>query len=458
MRRRLFLKSMLGFWATFILIFESLWVVLLVYGQETPCERIYEQRAAPAQLQAAVVALQYGGPAALEKMMAALPEVDQTLFSAIPQDRAAAAQGHLDGEYQLAQAVAPDGTLYQVRRLTPNVIFPMGIDRRPFVVPLEVLLCGLLGGLGFSAAFAWYLTRPIRTFRKGFARLALGELHVRLQPEMGARRDELADLAMDFDAMAERIEKLVAARDQLLHDVSHELRSPLARLQVAVGLARQDPKNLKVTLDRVELESRRLDAMVEELLTLSRAESGVSQQCDYVNLSCLIDMIVADARFEAEPSGVQVESETDVGVDARRFLVKGRPQLLRRALENIVRNALQVSKAGQFVKVAVSLDQTADRFEVRIADEGPGLPEEALSSIFEPFVRGPKSVKDEGFGLGLAIARRLVLAHGGAIEAQNRAGGGLLVVVTLPVGLKREAREDDSPRRLSERLGLCPGD
>ena len=326
------------------------------------------------------------------------------------------------------------------------------------MIPFEVMTLGFLGSLIFSTALAWYLTRPIQSFRKGFARLALGELDVRLQPAMGARRDEIADLAKDFDAMAERIEKLVAARDQLLHDVSHELRSPLARLQVAVGLARQDPKNLKVTLDRVELESRRLDAMVEELLTLSRAESGVSQQCDYVNLSCLIDMIVADARFEAEPSGVQVESEMDIGVDARRFLVKGRPQLLRRALENIVRNALQVSKAGQLVKVAVSLDQAADHFDVRITDEGPGLPEEALSSVFEPFVRGPESVKNKGFGLGLAIARRLVLAHGGAIEAHNRTSGGLLVVVRLPVGPKREAKEDKSLRRLPERLGLCPGD
>ena len=223
--------------------------------------------------------------------------------------------------------------------------------------------------------------------------------------------------------------------DQLLHDVSHELRSPLARLQVAVGLARQNPENLGTTLARVDLEVRRLDAMVGELLTLSRAESGVSQKCGYVDLACLVSTIVGDARFEAEPSGVQVESTLGGGGEAWAdgFIVEGSPELLRRALENVVRNALAVSTAGQVVEVTVARDLAAGRFLVRVADEGPGLPVDGLSSMFEPFVRGPKNTGTKGFGLGLAIAKRLVIAHGGRIEARNREAGGLLVTVCLPI-------------------------
>lgn len=458
MRRRLFLKIMIGFWVTFVLIFEGLWVIILAYGQSSPCERLYEERVAPAQVGAAALAVQFGGIPALDKMMADWPEADQALLSALPPGALAARSHHpADPEYYLSEAVAPDGTLYQIRRRMPHIALPLGISRQPFMIPLEVLAGALLGGLGFSIALAWYITRPIRSFRKGFAHLALGDLDVRLKPEMGARRDELADLAQDFDAMAERLQKLVAARDQLLHDVSHELRSPLARLQVAVGLARQNPENLEATLTRVDLEVRRLDAMVGELLTLSRAESGVSQQSDYVDLACLVSTIVGDARFEAEPSGVCVESKLDGGGEAWAdgFIVEGSPELLRRALENVVRNALSVSAAGQVVAVRVVRDLVARRFLVRVADEGPGLPEESLSSIFEPFVRGPANTGTKGFGLGLAIAKRLVLAHGGRIEARNGEAGGLLVTVSLPISTGgRPGGAVDRPR-FAEKIGLC---
>lgn len=436
MRRRLFLKIMIGFWVTFFLIFEGLWVLILAYGQSSPCERLYEERVAPAQVGSAVLAIQLGGLPALERMTASLPEADRALLSALPSGALEARSHHAaDPEYHTAEAVAPDGTPFQIRRRMPTVALPIGIRHQPFMIPFEVLAGALLGGLLFSIALAWYITRPILSFRKGFARLALGELDVRLKPEMGARRDELADLAQDFDAMAERLQKLVAARDQLLHDVSHELRSPLARLQVAVGLARQNPENLGTTLARVDLEVRRLDAMVGELLTLSRAESGVSQKCGYVDLACLVSTIVGDARFEAEPSGVQVESTLGGGGEAWAdgFIVEGSPELLRRALENVVRNALAVSTAGQVVEVTVARDLAAGRFLVRVADEGPGLPVDGLSSMFEPFVRGPKNTGTKGFGLGLAIAKRLVIAHGGRIEARNREAGGLLVTVCLPI-------------------------
>jgi two-component system OmpR family sensor kinase len=285
---------------------------------------------------------------------------------------------------------------------------------------------------------------------------------------MGRRRDEIADLAHDFDMMAMQLQQLVAAREQLLHDVSHELRSPLARLQVAIGLARQNPQRVAATLERVEAEARRLDELVGEVLTLSRAESGAPQLDDYFDLTGLVRKVVADAQFEAQASGVQIAVEDrsvpagqnqteqddiahdDTGQEGDAVF-QGNAELMRRALENIVRNALHHSKAGQRVTVEIAGDLSTSSsgrpsgrsFVIRVADQGPGVAPEALTSIFDPFVRandrqGERAAESTGFGLGLAIAKRAVLAHGGSIEAHNAAGtgeagtGGLIVTIRLP--------------------------
>jgi two-component system OmpR family sensor kinase len=322
-------------------------------------------------------------------------------------------------------------------------------------VPWELVVLALLGGLAFSASLAWYLTRPIQRLRVGFDRLAAGHLATRLGPTMGRRRDEIADLAHDFDVMAAQLQQLVAAREQLLHDVSHELRSPLARLQVAIGLARQNPQRIAATLERVEAEARRLDELVGEVLTLSRAESGAPQLDDYFDLAGLVHKVVADAQFEAQASGVHIAVEDrsvpagqnqaaqdDTGQEGDTVF-QGNAELMRRALENIVRNALHHSKAGQRVTVEIAGDAPGHNFVIRVADQGPGVAPEALTSIFDPFVRannrlGERAAESTGFGLGLAIAKRAVLAHGGSIEAQNAAGeggagtGGLIVTIRLP--------------------------
>jgi two-component system OmpR family sensor kinase len=337
----------------------------------------------------------------------------------------------------------PDGTPYRLsyQPASPPLSPPLGPG---IVLPLGALALWAAGGLLFSALLAWYLTQPITRLRGGFDRLAHGDLSVRLKPVMGRRRDEIADLARDFDAMAERLQQLVGARDRLLHDVSHELRSPLARMNMAVGLARQSPsltrERIEETLARIEHETSRLDVLVGELLSLARFESGDPRLDGYFEVEGMVRTVVEDARFEAEASGAEVRTNVDrLAPDRPRHTVRGDAELMRRAIENIVRNALRFSARGQVVEVNVDADEAARIFRVLVADEGPGVPAEGLSVMFEPFARVHEAQPGKGYGLGLAIARRTVEAHGGAITAANRPGRGLEVEVRLPFGPSMQA-------------------
>lgn len=267
----------------------------------------------------------------------------------------------------------------------------------------------------------------MRLLRQASRRLAGGELDARVADEIGQRRDEIAELGRDFDYMATRLQALVAAQRTLLHDVSHELRSPLARLQVAVGLARQQPEKTSTMLERIERETERLGALVGEVLTLSRLEAGVipaATEC--VNLRTLLEDVVADARFEAAP---EARAVTLRGSD--ELLLECHPDLLRRAFDNIVRNAVRHTARGTAVAVELAPGGHSWLAVVRVCDRGPGLAEAELPAVFEPFVRGRGSA-GHGYGLGPAIAKRAIQAHGGSIAARNRAQGGICVEVRLP--------------------------
>jgi len=429
-RRRLFWKILFGFWLTFVLIVEGLWLLLTLYGSPPPPDpRALAEAAAPLQVAAAASALERGGRPAYDALLEAWPSVERRrLFLAVGNEGGAPAGWTVLAQQAGPVAEAPEWRV--VYALDPAV--PRRRRPGPLSIPWEVLVFGGAGGLLFSAALAWYLTRPIERLRRGFERLAAGALDVRLGPAIGRRRDEIADLAHDFDRMATRLQQLVAARDQLLHDVSHELRSPLARLQMALGLARQAPQKVAGSLDRIEAETGRLSALVGELLTLSRLESGVPLREGYFDLQALVASVVADARFEAEASGVAIACDMQA-VPAQAPTVRGDAEIIRRAIENLVRNALRYSKRDQGVEVAVRADPVAGCYEILVADSGPGVPPDRLGQIFEPFVRAGDA-GGPGFGLGLAIARRSVLAHGGSIEAHNRPSGGLLVAIRLPFG------------------------
>lgn len=224
---------------------------------------------------------------------------------------------------------------------------------------------------------------------------------------------------------------MIAAQRSLLHDVSHELRSPLARLQAAIGLARQAPQKIEGSLDRIEREAQRVDSLVEQLLTLARLESHGSDQsrqraepCDLVDL---VASIAADAHFEAQASGRTV-AFTSHG----EALGSVRAELIDRAVENVVRNAVKYTEPGTTVEVRAEAGAGDPVFVVRVADRGPGVPEADLETIFEPFYRGAGRA-GAGFGLGLAISRRAVEAHGGRVTARNREGGGLVIEISLPL-------------------------
>jgi two-component system OmpR family sensor kinase len=302
--------------------------------------------------------------------------------------------------------------------------------RRPAPPPPPWELAIIVGIASFavSGLLAWYLARPIRALRWAFGAAAEGRLETRARPLMQGRRDEIADLGDDFDRMAEQLQGLVAAQRRLMHDVSHELRSPLARLQAAIGLARQNPAGLEGSLERIEREATRLDELVGEALTLARLESGAPEAAvETVDLADLVADVAEDARFEAQAAerGLALQS-----VD--KLLVRGHGELLHRAVENVVRNAVKYTASG--TDVEVDLYMAGARAVLAVSDRGPGIPPGELERVFEPFYRiSGDTVK--GFGLGLAIARRAVMAHGGHISAHNREAGGLRVVIELPLAL-----------------------
>ena len=303
-----------------------------------------------------------------------------------------------------------------------------GFGRR--IGQIAGIVAAVLASLLFAALLAWYFSRPIRALRSAFEAAAAGDLAPRFGPAPKGG-DELSDLGRDFDRMSGQLRALMDGQRRLLHDVSHELRSPLARLQAAVGLAHQQPDKVANSLERIERESIRMDKLVGELLTLSRLEasSGVVRR-EPLDLTELVDAIVADARFEvAQASG---GAQPRIVVDAAAPLpVEGDPDLLWSAIENVVRNAVKHGAHGGLVEVVLRAEGATALVEVR--DRGPGIAPDDLPAVFEPFFRAGASRSGvDGHGLGLAIARRVVQAHGGEIVAANRQDGGLRVTMTLP--------------------------
>lgn len=296
------------------------------------------------------------------------------------------------------------------------------------VLGFQVAIFLVVGGC-ICYLLAWRITAPVRRLRQAVQQLADGNLKARTGIETGRRGDEITDLGSDFDRMAERIEALVLSQRQLVRDISHELRSPLARLQVALGLARRDaPPRTEQALDRIEREGERLNELIGELLTLSLLENGASfTASETVEMQALLTEIVDDASFEAAESSRRVQL---VAVPA---LVAGNRELLRRALENVVRNALHYTAEGTCVQVASGLENSA--LVIRVLDQGPGVPDEMLSAIFQPFYRVAEA-RDRlsgGTGIGLAITARAVALHGGSVKAVNRPEAGLEVEIRLPV-------------------------
>lgn len=453
---RLFWKFFFAFWLALLAAGISVGTMVWLRHQalDDTQRQVDLRRRAATFISAADVALRHGGVSALRELMLewqnqpaplvyAVDESNRELLNRemapaiLEQARRIAGEGIHSNEVR--QVVGDDGHRYLLfvsfREKNPggrSSLFRWGtssLHHRRQPPPTLPITAGVFASLIFSAWLAWYLAKPIRTLRKAFDDLAQGRLDTRVTHLMGKRRDELADLGQDFDHMASQISTLVDAQRNLLHDVSHELRSPLARLQAAIGLARQQPEKIALTLERIERESQRLSDLVGELLTLSRLEAGVADaQEEAIDIGELLAEVIEDARFEAKVKGVRVAFD-----DPGEIIICGRAELLQRALENVVRNAVQYTPADRTVKVNTHIERDEHRLYLVVLDEGPGVPEAQLSAIFIPFFRGDQRHQTAGVGLGLAIARRAVEAHGGHIVARNRPDGGLSVEMNLPI-------------------------
>jgi len=271
-------------------------------------------------------------------------------------------------------------------------------------------------------------TRPIRQLQQTASRLGSGRMDTRAPQALAGRGDELGELTRSFDAMATQLQGLMESHKQLLRDVSHELRSPLARLTVALELARDTAGNAaQDDLQRIALEAGRLNELIGEVLSLARFEQGaIVAEMTELDLAALLIEVISDASFEAEAAGKRVETDTLPGCR-----IRADRRWLQRALDNVLRNAVRHTADGTAVRV--DMHHTGDGISITVRDHGPGVPEEALAHLFEPFFRAEeaRTRSGGGYGLGLAIAQRVIDMHGGSIHARHAEGGGLAVTITL---------------------------
>lgn len=324
----------------------------------------------------------------------------------------------------------PDGRIYRVLGSATELPLPSGnLILGTMLAPLlfSVLLAGF-----FSALSARYLVAPIDDLRRATRQLAAGDLDSRVGAALRERTDEFGALAADFDRMAGRIGGLIGTQRQLMLDLSHELRSPLARLRVALELMRDEPQ--AALLDRIERDTDRMDILIGELLLLARLESPESELASArIDLGELLAEIVDDARLEiaGQPRALHFD---DAEEEAAPTVVEGDRELLRRAFENVIRNALQHTPAN--ADAAVVLVRDGDAALIRVIDSGEGFSDAAQSRLFAPFARGESARQQQGNGLGLAIARAAVQRHGGDIRIGARADGnaGAAVDIRLPLG------------------------
>jgi signal transduction histidine kinase len=294
-----------------------------------------------------------------------------------------------------------------------------------------------IGGLT-TFVLVLIFTRPVARLREAARQLAQGNLSARVSQPRKRNRifkgDEFDALVDGFNQMAERLESLVIAQKLLLRDVSHELRSPLARLSVALELFREDADaTMNTHLDRIERETERLNQLIGQLLTLSSMEAAEGlDKVERVSMKTLLEEMIPDATYEAQ------QRDASVALDAQcDCVVEGRRELLYRAIENVVRNAVRYTQSGTRIDIRLSRDDHHQMAVIEISDRGPGIPEPEIASIFRPFYRvdAARSTQTGGFGVGLAIAERAIKLHNGQIRAISRAGGGTTIQISLPASI-----------------------
>jgi two-component system sensor histidine kinase CpxA len=449
---RLFVKIFLSFWATVVVIGISLVLAFVLQPSNVPSK----WHAGLADTTgffgtAAVRAFERGGAPAAVGYIHALSEdahIHGCIFDASGNALAGESCAELVG--LAARLVRGDPSAQDMRHgLTRIAVFVTGPDGRTFIYASE-LLAGpgaafgmspevvlLRGGVAFIVSglvcylLTRYLTTPILRLRAVAQLISAGQLGVRAEAKLESRRDEFGDLVRDFNLMAGKTETLISSQRQLMYDVSHELRSPLARMNVALDLLRRRVGEHSA-LSHMETDLQRLNELITRLLTVAKLDAAnVLQNHRRVNLTELVSSIAVDAEFEAQKKGNRVVVRPEVD-----RVVLGDPNLLRSAIENVLRNAMRYTKPGTTVEVVIRASQTINSNEAIIAvrDHGNGVPEDELKNIFKPFYRVTDAPASEptGAGLGLAIAERIVKLHEGRIRAINEPDGGLRVEMVLP--------------------------
>jgi len=327
---------------------------------------------------------------------------------------------------------------YRPLRLAPQLVTPDGQVYAFLVLPKTIGIWGspatFLGlitvALLVIGSVAWLIAsrfgRPIGELQAAVRQLASGHIEARVPAAISSRRDELGALAADFNSMADQLQSLIGNREQLMQEMSHELRSPLARLQASLALAAHRQKLDDAERQQIEREVRSIDQTIGEMLRFSRLDAPAAIAHRLIRVGKLLRELVDVEEIEAQARGCQLELTSE-----RNLQIIGDPDLLRSGFENILRNAIRYAPADSCVELTVQKDGTS--IVIQISDRGPGIPEQYLDKIFEPFFRVKNSVADaSGSGLGLAIAQRAFEVHGGSIVATPREGGGLIFTVTLP--------------------------
>jgi two-component system sensor histidine kinase CpxA len=452
MVRGVFLKILLWFWGSLVLV--ALALELTITATSTPVEvRVarFSDAVLSERARDAVVILDRKGPEGVAHYLRNLERAtrihavlldpdghDVSGRAVTPKALAVAARALESGQTEMeadgqtamkARAV----TVGDGRRYVLVATLPIGLMRLLHDGPTAQGL-RLLAVFATAAAacygLARYVTRPLAILRGATRALARGDLAVRIG-SMGRREDEFTELGRDFDRMAGRLDALVTAERRLLRDISHELRSPLARLNVALGLARQQAGDDQAALDRIEREAERLNVLIGQLLMLARMESGVATVVrEPLDLVGIVHDVVQDASFEAKSRGRTVHI-----TETCEAIVSGDPELLRSAVENVVRNAVRHTREGTAVEVSLRHDGPA-RVAISVRDHGGGVPEQALPYIFQPFYRvgDARERGTGGVGLGLTIVHRTIRLHDGTVRAVN-VPDGLVVELTLPAQL-----------------------
>ncbi len=455
---RLFAKIFLGFWVTTIavVIVTALAMMQLnrARGDDTVARHFARTQAAYAAAANAILdsgglaelgqwLRELDGPGGARGHLQLLDDTGRGVFGPAPAadvSKALAEREAGPGEPRMVGGVffdplyGPDGARYwfvsdmrRDERLGPGG-FPPFRPGEPLVASLRLAIAILVSGF-VCAGLARYLTKPIRKLQAASAEIANGNFAVRVEED--ARHDELGDLGRDFDRMAGQLERLQASQQQLLRDVSHELRSPLARLQVALGLARQRGGDAVAgELDRIEREAEALEALIRQLLSVARLEADVGDFGDArVDVGELLEYVVRDANYEGGHAQKSVVYAAHTPAS-----VRGDHALLKSAFENVIRNALHHTPAGTSVEVELTRDSAAERILVSVRDHGAGVDPALIPELFKPFVRAQyaRDRDSGGYGIGLAIADAAVKRHRGEIGARNHGDGGLLVEILLP--------------------------